>query len=77
MTAPDQSALNPVLADYDQAIARPPDPGDRSDVLNHILRVFLIDRAGLVRNIYSLDFLDPNLVLTDIRTLLSEEDTQD
>jgi len=26
-----------------------------------------------VRNIYSLDFLDPNLVMTDIKTLLLEE----
>jgi hypothetical protein len=25
-----------------------------------------------VRNIYSLDFLDPNLVLNDVRTLLME-----
>jgi protein SCO1 len=36
------------------------------------LRVFLIDAGGTVRNIYSLDFLDPNLVLGDVRTLLME-----
>jgi hypothetical protein len=34
--------------------------------------VFLIDEAGVVRNIYSMDFLDPQLVLGDIRTLIGD-----
>jgi protein SCO1 len=72
LTAPDAASLEPVLAAYDQTIGRKPDPNDPTGALNHILRVFLIDAAGLVRNIYSLDFLDPNLVLNDVRTLLME-----
>lgn len=72
LTAPDQAALRPMLAAYDQAVAPDPDPNDPTGGLNHILRVFLIDEAGLVRNIYSMDFLDPELVLTDIRTLVGE-----
>lgn len=69
VTAPGQAALRPILAAYDQAVAPDPDPQDPAGGLNHILRVFLIDEAGLVRNIYSMDFVDPDLVLTDIRTL--------
>ena len=72
LTAADAASLVPVLAAYDQTVGRRPDPDDPTGALNHILRVFLIDAEGTVRNIYSLDFLDPNLVLNDIRTLLME-----
>ena len=41
--------------------------------LSHVLKVFLIDRAGSVREIYSSDFLHPRIVLNDIETLLMEE----
>ena len=41
--------------------------------LSHVLKVFLIDRAGDVREIYSSQFLHPQTVLNDIETLLMEE----
>ena len=41
--------------------------------LSHVLKVFLIDRAGDVREIYSALFLHPQTVLNDIETLLMEE----
>ena len=41
--------------------------------LSHVLKAFLIDRAGDVREIYSSMFLYPRLVLNDIETLLMEE----
>ena len=41
--------------------------------LSHVLKVFLIDRAGFVREIYSSAFLHPRTVLNDIETLLREE----
>jgi protein SCO1 len=72
LTAPDAASLASVMAAYDQTVGRKPDPNDPTGALNHILRVFLIDAKGTVRNIYSLDFLDPNLVLGDVRTLLME-----
>ena len=34
-----------------------------------MLKVFLVDRDGFVRNIYSAGSLVPDLVLNDIRTL--------
>jgi cytochrome oxidase Cu insertion factor (SCO1/SenC/PrrC family) len=47
-------------------------PRDPTGPLNHTLRVFLIDPAGYIRNIYSSDTLDPRLVLADVRTLMLE-----
>ena len=44
--------------------------------LSHVLKVFLIDRAGDVREIYSSSFLHPPTVLNDIETLLMEEGFQ-
>ena len=41
--------------------------------LSHVLKVFLIDREGYVREIYSSLFLHPQTVLNDIETLLMEE----
>jgi protein SCO1 len=73
VTAPDDAQLAPVLADYDQAVARLPVAGEPEPGLAHVLRVYLVDAGGMVRNIYSLDYLDPRLVLGDVRTLLLEE----
>jgi cytochrome oxidase Cu insertion factor (SCO1/SenC/PrrC family) len=44
--------------------------------LSHVLKVFLIDRMGEVREIYTSTFLYPRLVLNDIETLLMEEDLE-
>lgn len=41
--------------------------------LSHVLKVFLIDPGGDVREIYSSNFLHPQVVLNDIETLLAEE----
>jgi protein SCO1 len=41
--------------------------------LSHVLKVFLIDPAGDVREIYSSNFLHPGVVLNDIETLLLEQ----
>ncbi len=41
-------------------------------VLDHPSRIFLIDRSGHQREIYNLEFLKPNAVVQDVRTLLGE-----
>lgn len=56
-----------VRVTYDRSGARP-----RRE-LSHVLKVFLIDRTGDVREIYTSTFLYPRLVLNDIETLLMEE----
>jgi protein SCO1 len=40
--------------------------------LSHVLKVFLIDPEGFVREIYSSTFLHPRTVLNDVETLLME-----
>jgi len=65
-------ALSPILDGLGQDIrstARAGAPG-RVRELSHVLKVFLIDRAGFVREIYSSAFLHPRTVLNDIDTLL-------
>jgi cytochrome oxidase Cu insertion factor (SCO1/SenC/PrrC family) len=57
-----------VRTTFDRAGARP-----RRE-LSHVLKVFLIDRAGDIREIYTSTFLHPQMVLNDIETLLMEED---
>jgi protein SCO1/2 len=41
--------------------------------LSHVLKVFLIDPAGFIREIYTSTFLHPRTVLNDIETLRMEE----
>jgi len=41
--------------------------------LSHVLKVFLIDRSGSIREIYTSTFLHPQVVMNDIRTLLMEQ----
>lgn len=73
VTAPSETELQPVLAAYGQAVDRKANPADPTGPLNHTLRVYLIDREGRIRNIYSSGTLDLRLVLTDVRTLLLEK----
>ncbi|MGZ8938492.1 MAG: SCO family protein [Limisphaerales bacterium] len=73
LTTRSSSDLQPILGAYGQAVDKRTNPNDPQGPLNHTLRVFLIDRAGQIRNIYSSGTLDPRLVLADIQTLLLEE----
>lgn len=70
LTAPDEAEMARTLEAWDQPVDRTADEGAP---FSHVLRVFLVDAAGQVRNIYSADFLDPRLVLNDLRTLELEE----
>jgi cytochrome oxidase Cu insertion factor (SCO1/SenC/PrrC family) len=56
--------------DVSVAIVRP--AGQRLPVLSHMLKVFLIDTHGEVREIYTSSFLLPDVLVNDIRTLLME-----
>ncbi len=68
--------LSPILERYGQQVDRRKDPNHPLGPFSHLLRVYLIDRDGMIRNIYSSGMLDPRLVLTDVRTLLLEEQTR-
>ncbi|RBP39167.1 protein SCO1/2 [Roseimicrobium gellanilyticum] len=72
LTTASPAALEPILKAYDQAVSVKKNPADPAGPLNHTLRVYLIDREGRIRNIYSSGTLDLRLVLADVRTLLRE-----
>ena len=71
-TAKSHTDLDSILGAYGQAVDKRPNPADPQGPLYHILRVFLIDHEGRIRNIYSSGTLDLRLVLADVRTLLLE-----
>jgi cytochrome oxidase Cu insertion factor (SCO1/SenC/PrrC family) len=73
LTTASQEKLRPILEAYGQAVDRKQNPFDPTGPLNHTLRVFLIDREGRIRNIYSSGTLDLRLVLADVRTLMLEQ----
>jgi protein SCO1 len=73
LTAASISQLLPVLDDFGQDVSVELDSrGHATRVLHHMLKVFLIDPRGMVREIYSLAYLQPDVMLSDIRTLAME-----
>lgn len=75
LTTWSESYLAPILEQMYVPAAREADPnGKPTDVINHLLKVFLIDDKGWVREIYTTNFLNPDVILSDIRTVLLEED---
>jgi protein SCO1 len=72
-TAKSRAELEPTLNGYGQIVDKRQNAADPQGPLYHILRVFLIDREGRIRNIYSSGTLDLRLVLADVKTLLLEE----
>jgi cytochrome oxidase Cu insertion factor (SCO1/SenC/PrrC family) len=73
LTSESEAALEPILESYNQSVIRDYDADGRYlGTISHILRVYLIDRQGRIRNIYSPSFLHADIVVADIETLLSE-----
>jgi len=74
LTARSVPVLLPVLEDFGQdvSVERGPD-GTARRTLHHMLKMFLIDQTGMVREIYTLAYLQPEVILNDIRTLYREE----
>ncbi len=65
--------LLPVLDDFGQDVSVDLDQDGRATrTLHHMLKMFLIDARGEVREIYSLAFLQPQVMFNDIKTLALE-----
>jgi protein SCO1/2 len=66
--------LAPMLEGFGQdvSVASSKPPGQRAPVLSHLLKVYLLDAGGEVREIYSTSWLHPAVLLNDIKTLLRE-----
>ena len=78
LTTDSEEALSPLLRDYKQDIQREMSiNGSPGDEIAHVLRVFLIDPENNIRNIYSVQFLHPDIIVNDLKTLLKEADAQD
>jgi protein SCO1/2 len=68
--------LLPVLEDFGQDVSVETDEtGHATRTLHHMLKMFLIDARGEVREIYTLSFLQPQVMFNDIKTLALETDT--
>lgn len=71
LTARDEAAITPVLADFGQdAVWIPDSDASAPELLRHVLKIFLVDDSRAVRNVYSTGLLDPRLVVADLRTVL-------
>ena len=69
---PDPAAVGPLLAAYGQEIERDANGGSFS----HVLRVYLVDPQGRIRNEYTTSFLHPAMLAADIRTLAMGADAR-
>lgn len=78
LTTWSEAYLKTVLDSMGQAASRElDDEGRPTGVINHMIKVYLIDEDGWVREIYTTAFLDPEVVVNDIKTLIREGDRQD
>jgi protein SCO1/2 len=74
LTARSVRDLLPVLDDFGQDVSvEQAADGSARRTVHHMLKMFLIDQAGMVREIYTLAFLQPAVILNDIETLYLEE----
>lgn len=70
VTSRSYDELTPLLRAMGQEISFETDAaGQETGVINHLLKVFLIDPDGWVREIYTTAFLTPESLLNDARTL--------
>lgn len=73
LTGASEAEMTPLLAAMGQDLDYETDrAGERTGAINHMLKVFLIDPQGWVREIYSTAFLTPEGLLNDARTLAME-----
>lgn len=74
LTTASNTQLAPILAGFGQDVQMlaPSQPAQRAPLLRHLLKVYLIDRDGVVREIYSPVYLHPRVLYNDIVTLLQQ-----
>ena len=75
LTTPSVQELMPLVEGFGQDVRYSVDRSTGQPVrqLAHVLKVFLIDRDGWVREIYTSTFLHAQSILADIQTLLIEQ----
>jgi len=74
LTTRNVATLRPIIAGFGQDVTVSLDAqGQPTRLYNHLLKVFLIDAQGRVREIYTTAYLMPDVILADIQTLLMEQ----
>ena len=75
LTTRSRKELLPILNGYGQDVGVNVDKvtGKPTGTYSHVLKLFLIDKRRVVREIYTTDYLLPDVVLNDIKTLLLED----
>lgn len=74
LTAADPSGVRSVLDDFGQDVVPVVgEGGEATGLLRHVLKIFLVDSRGDVRNVYSTGFLDARLLVNDALTVLRAE----
>lgn len=77
LTTHDEQTLQPILDAYRQNVQKIyDDQGRFTGTFSHLLRVYLIDTNKQIRNIYSVDFLHADTVISDVKTLLADVSKQ-
>jgi protein SCO1/2 len=76
LTTSSPKELRPLLDGLSQDVSRVAAAAAtaRTSVLSHMLKIFLVDTHGDVREIYTTSYIAPKVLLNDIRTLLLEDD---
>jgi protein SCO1/2 len=78
LTTWSEAYLKEILDTMGQDASRELDEEGRpTGEINHMIKVYLIDKNGWVREIYTTAFLDPDVVVNDIKTLLREDEKRD
>ena len=72
LTSESDAKIAPILKAYEQFVVPDVKSQDGKGKFSHILRVYLIDQQRWIRNIYSLSFLHPDILVNDVKTLLME-----
>ena len=69
LTGRSTASLRPLLEGFGQTVNVAREPGK----FNHLLRLYLLDEQGDIRNIYGLGSIDPRLIMTDVATLAMQK----
>jgi cytochrome oxidase Cu insertion factor (SCO1/SenC/PrrC family) len=70
LTGASRAQIAPVLVDFDQDVLVVATEDGEAPVFAHLLKLYLVDSDGAVRNIYSASLLDWRLLIADVRTVL-------
>jgi protein SCO1 len=78
LTTRSPEELRPLLDGLSQDVSRVTAAATtvRTSVLTHMLKIFLVDTHGDVREIYTTSYIAQKVLLNDIRTLLLEDDRE-